>query len=171
VKAPVPLQQPLEPKPVAKEPSKAKTTINLGSILKPAIKPEDKQDEVRMPIVDKSFQADDIRRVWKEYADLRKDQVAEYHLLNQQIEIQKNEVLICMTNPIEEPLLASMKSDLVGYLREKLNNGTIQVKGELKIAEGKQRIAYTNKEKFEVLLDRNPLLRELKDRFALDADF
>ncbi len=124
-----------------------------------------------MPIVDKSFQPDDIRRVWKEYADLRKDQVAEYHLLNQQIEIQKNEVLICMTNPIEEPLLASMKSDLVGYLREKLSNGTIQVKGELKIAEGKQRIAYTNKEKFEVLLDRNPLLCELKDRFALDADF
>lgn len=76
-----------------------------------------------------------------------------------------------MTNPIEEPLLASMKSDLVGYLREKLSNGTIQVKGELQIAEGKPRRAYTNKEKFEVLLDRNPLIHELKDRFSLEADF
>lgn len=162
---------PTEPKPVAKEPVKTKTTINLGSILKPTIKAEEKQAEVRAAIIDKPFQPDDIRRVWKEYADLRKDQVAEYHLLNQQIDIQRNEVLIYMTNPIEEPLLASMKSDLVGYLREKLNNSTIHVKGELKIAEGKQRFAYTNKEKFEVLLDRNPLLRELKDRFSLDADF
>jgi len=155
----------------AKESTKPKTTINLGSIFKPAVKTEEKQAEVRTPIIDKPFQADDIRRVWKEYADLRKDQVAEYHLLNQQIDIQGKEVHIYMTNPIEEPLLASMKSDLVGYLREKLGNSTIQVKGELRIAEGKQRIAYTNKEKFDVLLDRNPLLRELKDRFSLDADF
>ncbi|MCE2996441.1 MAG: hypothetical protein LW863_12645 [Flammeovirgaceae bacterium] len=59
----------------------------------------------------------------------------------------------------------------MGYLRERLSNSTIQVKGEMRIAEGKQRMAYTNKEKFDALLDRNPLLRELKDRFALDADF
>ncbi|MFN7494894.1 MAG: hypothetical protein ACK5RG_18370 [Cyclobacteriaceae bacterium] len=143
----------------------------MGSIFKPAAKTEEKQTEVRAPIVDKPFQADDIKRVWKDYAELRKDQVAEYHLLNQEIDIQKNEVIIYMTNPIEEPLLANMKADLVGYLRERLSNSTIQVKGEMRIAEGKQRMAYTNKEKFDALLDRNPLLRELKDRFALDADF
>ncbi len=161
-----------EPPPIpVKESAKPKTTINLGSIFKPAAKTEEKQAEVRTPIVDKPFQADDIRRVWKEYAELRKDQVAEYHLLNQQFDIRGNEVLIYMTNPIEEPLLANMKADLVGYLRERLSNSTIQVKGELRIAEGKQRMAYTNKEKFDALLDRNPLLRELKDRFALDADF
>jgi hypothetical protein len=167
---PLPTYAP-EPKAITKEPPKTKTTINLGSILKPAVKAEEKQAEVRVPMVDQPFQPHDIVRVWKEYAELRKDQVAEYHLLTQQIDIQGNEVLIYMTNPIEEPLLASIKSDLVGYLREKLSNSTIQVKGELRMAEGKQRMAYTNKEKFEVLLDRNPLLRELKDRFALDADF
>ncbi|MCE2996440.1 MAG: hypothetical protein LW863_12640 [Flammeovirgaceae bacterium] len=83
----------------------------MGSIFKPAAKTEEKQTEVRAPIVDKPFQADDIKRVWKDYAELRKDQVAEYHLLNQEIDIQKNEVIIYMTNPIEEPLLANMKAD------------------------------------------------------------
>jgi DNA polymerase III subunit gamma/tau len=97
--------------------------------------------------------------------------VAEYHLLNQSIEINGTEVVINMTNPIEEPLLMSIKTDLVGFIREKLGNYSIQVTGKLVMLDASQRIAYTNKEKFEALMVKNPLLRELKDRFSLDADY
>ncbi len=75
-----------------------------------------------------------------------------------------------MTNPIEEPLLMALKTDLVAFLREKLENQTIVVNGRLAATNLTQRIAYTNKEKFEALMAKNPLLKELKDRFALDAD-
>lgn len=81
-----------------------------------------------------------------------------------------NELIISMSNSIEEPLLLSMKTNLVTYLREKLGNSTIQVQGVLKITSN-VRMAYTNKEKFESLAAKNPLLTTLKDRFGLDPDF
>lgn len=34
-----------------------------------------------------------------------------------------------------------------------------------------QKIAYTNKEKFDKLAEQNPLLKELKQRLDLDTDF
>jgi len=35
----------------------------------------------------------------------------------------------------------------------------------------KKKIAYTNKEKFDLLAEKNPLLKELKERLGLDPDF
>ncbi len=34
-----------------------------------------------------------------------------------------------------------------------------------------KRIAYTNKEKFDLLAEKNPLLKEMKERLGLDTDF
>ncbi len=101
---------------------------------------------------------------------MRKDQLAEYHLLKRGFELQANELIISITNPVEEPLLASIKTDLVMYLREKLGNSSIQVRGVLnEITTSK--VAYTNKEKFESLASKNPQLIELRNKFGLDPDY
>ncbi len=121
-----------------------------------------KQDE---PIVENK-----VREVWKEYAEQRKNQVAEYHILNQTFIVKNNMITLLLNNPIEEPLLQGIKSDLVGYLREKLNNSTLQVEGELQQYNTKRK-AYTNKEKFEYLLEKNPHLKMLQEKFGLDPDY
>ncbi len=101
---------------------------------------------------------------------MRKEQLAEYHLLNRGFEIHANELVISITNPVEEPLLASIKIDLVMYLREKLGNSSIQVRGVLnEITPSK--VAYTNKEKFDSLATKNPKLIELRNKFGLDPDY
>lgn len=79
-------------------------------------------------------------------------------------------ITLLLNNPIEEPLLQGIKSDLVGYLREKLNNSTLQVEGELQQNNTKRK-AYTNKEKFEYLLEKNPHLKMLQEKFGLDPDY
>jgi hypothetical protein len=91
-------------------------------------------------------------------------------MLKRGFEIKGKELIISISNPVEEPLLLSMKTDLITYLREKLGNSTIQVHGVLKVTSN-TRMAYTNKEKFESLAAKNPLLTTLKDRFGLDPDF
>ena len=75
-----------------------------------------------------------------------------------------------MTNPVEEAFLMAIKSDLLGYLREKLNNSTIQLEGVVQHTAVKKK-AYTNKERFEYLAEKNPLLRQLQEKFGLDPDF
>jgi hypothetical protein len=163
----------LIPKTVAKkETSRPKTTLNLGNILKPTIKSEEvtsekvgtsqKQDE---PITEYN-----VMRAWRAFAELRKDQSAEYHLLNQPFTLKDYTITVQITNPIEEPLLQGMKSELVAYLREQINNSTLQVEGELQQTHVKKK-AYTNKEKFEYLVEKNPLLKELQEKLGLDPDF
>jgi DNA polymerase-3 subunit gamma/tau len=34
-----------------------------------------------------------------------------------------------------------------------------------------KKMAYTNKEKFDLLAEKNPMLKELKERLGLDTDF
>jgi len=67
-------------------------------------------------------------------------------------------------------MLINIKSELAGFLREKLKNSTIVVVGELKEQEDRK-VIYTNREKFDYLVNKNPMLKELKDRLGLDTDF
>lgn len=78
-------------------------------------------------------------------------------------------LIVHLHNPIEETLLATLRSDLLAFLREKLNNSAIQLTGELKTHEEKK-ILYTNRDKFDHLVEKNPALKDLKERLGLDTD-
>ncbi len=56
---------------------------------------------------------------------------------------------------------------LLGFLREKLNNYNIDLSIEVNEAEVK-RYAYTPKEKFEKLMEKNPLIDKLRQEFDLE---
>lgn len=147
--------------------------MNLGSILKPNQKIEEKKSDEKNGIIisnDQPVTEKQVKEAWAEYAEERKSQVAEYHLLNREITFHKNQIIIPLTNPIEEPLLLLIKSNLVDFLRKKLNNNSIQL---ISIMEERQskKVAYTNKDKFEHLAEKNPILNQLKEKFGLDADF
>ena len=75
-----------------------------------------------------------------------------------------------MANLVEEPLLQGIRTQLTAYLRDKLNNSNINVFGVMQAFETK-RVAYTNKEKFDFLAEKNPILLELKERLGLDTDY
>lgn len=97
--------------------------------------------------------------------------MAEYHLLNQPFTFKNNLISLALTNAIEEPILVSIKPELLTYLREMLSNSSLKIEGVLAEQVNSKRIAYTNKEKFEHLMEKNPLLKDLKEKFGLDPDF
>ncbi len=147
--------------------------MNLGNILKPTQKPAETKPEEKNGIVisnDQPVTEKQVQAAWTEYAEERKSQVAEYHLLNREITLNKNQITIPLTNPIEEPLLLLIKSNLIDFLRTRLNNNAIQVVSTMAERQTKK-VAYTNKDKFEHLAEKNPILMQLKERFGLDADF
>jgi DNA polymerase-3 subunit gamma/tau len=119
---------------------------------------------------DQPVTLDELKLAWETFAEQRKSQVAEYHLLKRDIALDNNTVTIALSNPVEEPLLQSIKSVLTTFLREKLGNNSISVVGEVMEIVSKK-VAYTNKEKFDLLAEKNPILLELKERLGLDPDF
>lgn len=119
---------------------------------------------------DKAVSIDALKEAWNEFAEQRKSQVGEYHLLKQDFQYADNQVIIHLSNHVEEPLLQAIKGPLTEFLRQKLSNNKINISSEIKEVESKK-IAYTNKEKFDQLAEKNPILLELKERLGLDTDF
>jgi len=119
---------------------------------------------------DKPYTDQELKAAWDAFAETRKIYQAEYHLLSQPFTRNNGQIIITLHNPVEEALLGHFKSDLAAWLREKLRNNSIQVTGELTETDDKK-VIYTNREKFDYLAEKNPALKELKDRLGLDTDF
>lgn len=119
---------------------------------------------------DRPVVLDALKEAWNEFTGQRKSQVGEYHLLKQEFEYSNNLVTIHLSNEVEEPLLQSVKPQLTEFLRQRLGNSKINITSQVKAVQS-QKIAYTNKEKFDKLAEKNPILNELKKRLDLDTDF
>ncbi|HOX83292.1 MAG TPA: hypothetical protein PLS08_09690 [Chryseolinea sp.] len=91
-------------------------------------------------------------------------------MLSQPIELKETQVVVHLLNPVQETMLTGLKSELTTYLREKLKNNSINLTGELREMDQKK-MKYTDRDKFDFLLEKNPLLKEMKDRLGLDTDF
>ena len=113
---------------------------------------------------------DELKNAWNEFAESRKIYQAEYQLLGLPYERVNNTITILLHNPIQETILGTFKSDLTGSLREKLKNSFITITSELREEENKK-VIYTDRERFNFLMEKNPMFRELKDRLNLDIDF
>jgi DNA polymerase-3 subunit gamma/tau len=162
---------PPDPIPAPARPAAAlrpRTTLNLKEI---TAKPRALQSEAQPPPQpDRAVQADELKKAWNAYAELHRNQVAEYQLLNREISLEETQVVIQLANPFEEQLLQTVKTEATTFLRNQLQNNQITIQGNLVATEAKKMI-YTNREKFEFLLDKHPALKALRDRFGLDADF
>jgi len=169
VQQPPPIITPI----VQKENTRPKTTFNLNSIGKTVPKAEEKKIEEKTlfnTIADKPVELAALKKAWDDFTELKKNQLGEYHLLKREFTFHENKITITLTNSIEEPLLQGMRTSLIAYLRDKLSNSSIMVVGVLPEFESKRPI-YTNKEKFDHLAEKNPVLKELQERFGLDPDF
>lgn len=157
--------------PSEQQETKPKATLNLGSIFKRVAEKETKMDDkTRHPPSNDPIEDAALQEAWQRFAESKKNQMAEYHLLNRGFVRAGNTLTIHLNNAIEEPLLQSIKTELVSYLREKLNSTSLQLTSHLKQITS-TRVAYTNKEKFEAMAGKNPILIQLKEKFGLDPDF
>lgn len=91
-------------------------------------------------------------------------------MLSQPFQLNGNQIIVTLLSPVHETMLNNIKVELAGFLREKLRNSNIQVTGLLTQSDDKK-IIYTNRDKFDYLADKNPILKEMKDRLGLDTDF
>lgn len=116
------------------------------------------------------FTLDDLKLAWEAFAEQRRHLQAEFLVLQNDFVLEDTTIVLRLLNPVQETLLNGLKSELTGYLRERLRNGAILVRGQIVQTQGKKTI-YTAREKFDHLAEKNPALRELKDRLGLDTDF
>lgn len=134
------------------------------------MKKEEVQNTSSEKALDQPFTEDQLRAAWMEFAEQRKKFQAEFQMLSAPYELRDRQVVVTLLSPVHETMLNNIKSEITSFLREKLQNTSLQVTGDLKGADEKK-VIYTNREKFDYLADKNPVLKELKERLGLDTDF
>jgi len=162
----------IKPEATSTKTSRPKSTLNLQELFKATpTSPEKKSaepvaaDEIKNPVHPEALQS-----AWAEFAELRKNQVAEYQLLRRDITFEPPVITVTLANPVEETLLENFKRELLQFLREKLKNTDLSII-PVQQTQQQQKVVYTSREKFEHLAAKNPLLHQLKERLGLDWDF
>lgn len=146
---------------------------DLKSVLKGGLK---KDNTVVNTISDKRnnpFTQQQLKEAWQAFADRYKGMQVTYHLLSQGFEFGDHKVTIQLHNHFQETLLDEIRLDLLTFLRDRLGNDLIQLAGEIKAIqeEDLSHLYLNDKERLNMMIKKNPLIKELKDKFGLDTDF
>ncbi len=152
----------MKPRPIPK-------TLKLTDLLKTDKKEEAKQAAVEK-VMTESYTEQQLRQAWDEFAGTRKHLQAESQMLSQAYEIKDHVIIVTLLSPVHESMLNNIKMELAAFLRDKVRNTSIQITGLLTTSDDKK-VIYTNRDKFDYLAEKNPILKELKDRLGLDTDF
>lgn len=92
-------------------------------------------------------------------------------VLQQEISLKDDStILLKLNNAVNIDILDRFRSDLISYLKRQLNNGKVTLETEV-LKEDTKRMIYTNKDKFDYLAEKNPILNQLRERLGLDPDF
>lgn len=122
---------------------------------------------------DKPFTLEKLKEVWSNYAQSFKEKrsMNEFLVMEREITIDAtNTIHLMLDNLIQLDQLNAFKPELLEHLRKKLENFSIKLETELAPDSGK-RVLYTDKEKFQYLVEKYPILNDLRNRLGLDTDF
>jgi hypothetical protein len=114
------------------------------------------------------FTKEELQEKWEQFTTRFEDRPNLKSTLSGMPEIHEDyKLLIEIENTVQENLINSIKPELVSWLRKELRNSKIQLL--TKIAQKvKGRIIYTDSEKFDEMIKKNPQLAVLKQKFNLD---
>jgi len=78
-------------------------------------------------------------------------------------------LILDIENTVQDDLINSVKPELVSWLRREMKNSKIQLFTEIN-QEVKDKIIYTDSEKYEEIVKKNPAIGLLRKKFKLDFD-
>lgn len=118
-----------------------------------------------------NFAEQELLQAWVSYADsLEKKVYLKNTMLNCKPSLINGFILdVAVHNPVQEDELSNNATEILTALRQQLRNSKIQM--SIRIDESNQKqLAYTSAEKYEHLLNINPVLGKLRDEFNLILD-
>jgi len=119
--------------------------------------------------VNKSFTPEQLQRELHRFADSRNNATIAV-MLKREFGLEGGLLKLRLDNQVQMDLLTQMKQDLAVYLRQQLQNNTIQIAAEI-VETQVERRPYTAQEKFEYLANKNPALWDLKEKLGMDLVF
>lgn len=114
------------------------------------------------------FTQEQLAERWKEFVERMADRPSLCSALSNVPEIiEPNKLLLKVGNSVQEEDIRLVKPELISWLRMVLRNSKIELATKLERVES-ERTMFSDSEKLQMMMQKNPLLNELKQRFNLD---
>ena len=114
------------------------------------------------------FTTDDLKNKWKEFLVRLDDRPNLKSTLSKIPDLADDwQLHLEIDNSIQNDLINSIKPELVSFLRRELKNSKIEFVTKV-TKQVKNKIIYTDVDKFDEMVKKNPSLKTLKQRFNLD---
>ncbi len=121
------------------------------------------------------FTFEEVNFVWTQIAQGFKkgNFINKYVMMNREISLIDSNIHIKVEGEVQmQQFNDSLKLELVGTLREKLKNDTIDISLDLMAGEvSDKKMIYTQSDKYDFLSQKHPILVEMKQRMGLDHEF
>jgi len=118
------------------------------------------------------YTEEDIRHQWSVF--LKRMEAAGNHqevmILKETYHVQGHAITLEIANEALESAFEKVKADVLQSIRDGLKNDTITLKSR-QVQIDKEKMLYTDQEKFEHMKKKYPALRDLQDKLGLDPEF
>ncbi len=114
------------------------------------------------------FTKENLELKWKEFLTRLDDRPNLQSTLSKVPKLKDDfQLYLEIDNSIQSDVISTIKPELVSFLRKELKNSKIEL--VIKVTdEIKNRIIYTDDDKFDEMVKKNPSLKILKQKFNLD---
>lgn len=164
------------------KPSAIKTIRRVGSSFTPSIKDALAGKVTEKTIIEEiatsayneyenfsePFTSEQLTAKWNEFLGLISDRPNLVSTLSNVPEITEgNKLLLKIGNSVQEEDVRLIKPELMSFLKKELRNSGIELTTSIEKIES-ERTHYNDSEKMQILMQKNPELFELKQKFNLD---
>jgi DNA polymerase III subunit gamma/tau len=157
--------------------SESKSSVKLPKLdtLKKEVRDDNKKQEDKKESTqtygNKPFSLEDVKKHWNSFALNLKNEnkKSEFIIMDREITLEQNTIKVKLDNLIQADQLDSFKTDLLEYLRKKLDNNTFMLEAEVSESEGIKKFL-TKDEQYKRLSEKYPFLDDMKKRFWLEID-
>lgn len=159
-------------------------SIDLNSIKKPSTilinSSEQKKEQIEkisdtnQALKTEDFSEEEMLNKWVElikyFKKLGKSNVALALEINSPKLLPEKVIHIFLSNAAQREIILDEKHTILDFLRENLKNKTIEISLEI-LKNVQQKTPYTNKDKFNQMVETNKYLENLKQKLSLDTDY
>lgn len=146
---------------------------NLGRVASPqaATPPPTAPGATPSKTEDRPFSDDQLQRAWIGLMTAFPGEARLLTILEDHHPVRKDEhtIGLVLSNPFQKDLFREFGQAVMSHLRQQLHHASLRLELEINEVE-RQHQAYTQEEKFKVLVDANPELQNLRDALALQLE-
>jgi replication initiation and membrane attachment protein DnaB len=114
------------------------------------------------------FTVEELKEKWNTFLQRLDDRPNLQSTLSNPPELKEDfQMVLEIENTVQEDLIGTIKPELVSWLRKELKNSKIQLTTQI-TEKVKGRLIYSDAEKYDELLKKNPSLALLRKKFNLD---